>query len=270
MLRKLVVIGITVFILISCATSPLGRKQFKMMPSDQMSTMGAEAFEQIKQQTPAETNKRINNYVNCIATAIVQVSNSPIKQWETLVFRDDTANAFALPGGKIGVHTGLLNVAKTQHQLAAVVGHEVAHVLADHSNERVSQEFALQQSMTLLQALGSPQSPMGQQLMGLLGLGAQMGVILPYSRKHESEADEMGLYLMAKAGFDPRESIRLWQNMSQGEGEGESEGEGGQPPEFLSTHPSHENRIARLNQIMKRAMQFYQQAKASGKNPRCK
>ncbi|EDN72130.1 Peptidase M48, Ste24p [Beggiatoa sp. SS] len=143
-----------------------------------------------------------------------------------------------------------------------MLGHEIAHVLADHSNERVSQELALQQGFNVAQALGNVQSPGGKQLMGLLGLGAQVGLILPYSRSHESEADEMGLYLMAKAGFDPRESIRLWENMGQGSGE--------QQPEFFSTHPAHETRINRLNKNMNRAMQFYQKAKASGKNPRCR
>ncbi len=262
MSKTLVVILTTLFILISCATSPLGRSQFKLMSDDELNGMGSEAFSQIKQKTRVEKSKRINRYVNCVADAVLLVSNSPIKNWEVVVFRDKSVNAFAVPGGKIGVHTGLLKITKTQHQLAAVLGHEIAHVLADHSNERVSQELALQQSMNVVQVLGNVQSPEGKQLMGLLGLGAQVGLILPYSRSHESEADEMGLYLMAKAGFDPRESIRLWENMGQGSGK--------QPSEFFSTHPAHETRIKRLNQNMNRAMQFYQKAKASGKNPRCR
>ena len=198
--------------------------------------------------------------MKCVAQAIVEVS-SPNKDWEVVVFKDDTANAFALPGGKIGVHTGLLNVAKNQEQLAAVIGHEVAHVLADHSNERASQSFVLEQGMNFIQEIMNPQSQIGQALMGVLGLGAQFGVILPYGRIQESEADEMGLYFMAQAGFDPKESIKLWQNMSQQGGE--------KPPEFLSTHPSDETRMARLNQSMNRALQYYQQAQAKGKKPRC-
>ena len=260
MLKKLAIISITTFIVIGCATSPLGRKQLAVMPAAQLDTMGTEAFQQLKQQTPVETNSSINRTVKCVAQAIVEVS-SPNKDWEVVVFRDNTANAFALPGGKIGVHTGLLEVAKNQNQLATVIGHEVAHVLADHSNERVSQEFAIEQGMTLVQAIMNPQSQMGQMLMGVLGLGAQFGVVLPYSRIQESEADEMGLYFMAKAGFEPKESIKLWQNMSQSGGQ--------KPPEFLSTHPSDETRMARLNQSMNRALQHYQQAQASGKKPRC-
>jgi predicted Zn-dependent protease len=260
MLKNFIITFAFVIILIGCTTSSLGRKQLLLMPAEQLDVMGAEAFENIKKETPTEINGNVNNYVTCVANAIIEVSNSP-QQWEVIVFRDDSANAFALPGGKVGVHTGLLKVAENQHQLAAVIGHEIAHVLENHSNERVSQEMALEQGMAVVQSLGSPESAMGQTVMGLLGAGAQYGVILPYSRKHESEADEVGLYFMAQAGFDPKESINLWRNMSQG-----SEG---QPPEFMSTHPSHETRMTRLNQAMNRAMSLYQQAQANGKNPRC-
>jgi predicted Zn-dependent protease len=260
MLKKFIIISITTVILISCATSPLGRKQLTVIPAEQLDVMGGEAFQQLKQQTPVETNKGVNRIVKCVAQAIVEVS-SPNQDWEVVVFNDDTANAFALPGGKIGVHTGLLKVAKNQHQLATVIGHEVAHVLADHSNERVSQSLVLEQGMNLVQEIMNPQSQMGQALMGILGVGAQFGVILPYSRIQESEADEMGLYFMAKAGFDPKQSVKLWQNMSQAGG--------AKPPEFMSTHPSDETRMARLNQSMNRALQYYQQAKNQGKKPRC-
>ncbi|RKZ75171.1 MAG: M48 family peptidase, partial [Candidatus Parabeggiatoa sp. nov. 1] len=221
MLKKLVLTSIITFILISCATSSLGRKQLTMVPAEEMDAMGAEAFEQLKEKTPIEGNRRTNSYVKCVADAIIEVSESqiPIDKWEVVVFRDETANAFALPGGKIGVHTGLLNVAKNQDQLAAVIGHEVGHVRENHSNERVSQASLLEQGLSLVQIVSDPQSQMGQQLMKLLGLGSQYGIIMPYSRKHESEADEVGLYLMAKAGFKPEESVTLWENMSQSGGE---------------------------------------------------
>ncbi len=258
MLKKIVTISLTTLILVSCVTSPLGRNQLNFMPADQMSTMGIEAFSQMKQETPIETNSKINSYVTCIANALIQVSDSET-EWEVVVFRDDTANAFALPGGKIGVHTGLLKIAENQHQLAAVIGHEIGHVLANHSNERVSQEFMLSQGLALVQSLSNVQSPMGQQLVGLLGIGAKYGIMLPYSRTHESEADEMGLYFMAKAGFKPQESVKLWQNMSA---DNES-----QPPEFASTHPSHDTRIAKLNQAMGSAQQLYKQA---ANKPNCR
>ena len=234
-----------------------------LMPSGQMNAMGVQAFDNLKKKTPIEKDNKINSYVKCVANAIVEVikTESPIKKWEVVVFKDKTANAFALPGGKIGVHTGLLKVAKNQAQLAAVIGHEVGHVLANHGNERVSQQFAVQQGMSLVQALADTQSPTGQMLMQVLGLGAQYGVILPFSRTHESEADLMGLNFMAKAGFNPEESVILWKNMSSSGGQ--------QPPEFLSTHPAHETRIANLNKAMPEAMRLYKQAQANGKKPNC-
>jgi predicted Zn-dependent protease len=135
-------------------------------------------------------------------------------------------------------------------------------VLAHHSNERVSQKFAVEQGLSLVNAIASPQSATGQTLMGLLGVGAQYGVLMPYSRVQESEADIMGLDLMAKAGFDPRQSTKLWVNMSRAGG--------GQPPEFLSTHPSHSNRISDLDRHMQVALQLQSRAQQQGKRPACK
>jgi len=260
MLKHLFFSTTLAFIIVSCAVSPLGRSQFMFMPSNEIDTMGTEAFENLKKETPVERNRNLNNYVSCISNAIIQVSQSDIPQWEVVVFQDDSANAFALPGGKIGVHTGLLTVADNANRLATVIGHEVAHVLSQHGNERVSQEFAVQQSLALIQALANVQTETGQMLMGLLGVGAQFGVILPFSRIHESEADMLGLQLMAKAGFDPRESVSLWQNMERAGGD--------QTPEFLSTHPSHETRIADLNKAMASAMQTATQA--AGNRPNCR
>lgn len=262
MLKTFLTTFITTLILISCVVSPTGRKQFMFMPEEQMDQMGAQAFANVKQQTPVETDTGLNEYVRCVTSAIVQVSNSPTKQWEVAVFRDDSANAFALPGGKVGVHTGMFNVAGSQDQLATVIGHEIAHVLSKHGNERVSQEFAVQQGLALLQALANPQSQMGQTVMGLLGVGAEFGILLPYGRVQESEADLFGLNLMARAGFNPRESVVLWQNMSR-------QAKGEEPPEFMSTHPSHTTRINDLNNAMNSAMPLYQQARTSGRNPRC-
>ena len=260
MLKKIVVIFIALLVT-SCVTSPLGRKQLVLMPADQVDAMGVEAFNTIKQETPLETNSQVNRYVTCVANAIIQVSNSPIKNWEIAVFQDESANAFALPGGKIGVNTGLLKVAEDQNQLGTVIGHEVAHVLANHSNERVSQEYAVQQGLELVQAVTNVQTQMGQTVMGLLGVGAQFGILLPYSRVHESEADILGLDLMATAGFDPRASITLWQNMERAGGS--------EPPEFLSTHPSHSTRINDLQNAMNNALSLYQQAQSSGRRPNC-
>ena len=185
-------------------------------------------------------------------------------RWELQVFEDDSANAFALPGGKIGVHTGLLRVARTPGQLAAVLGHEVGHVLARHSNERVSQQLGAQLGLltagSLIGAISQTGSPDQQLIYQALGVGTQLG-LLKFSRLQESEADGIGLELMAQAGFDPRESIELWKNMEHASQ--------GQPPEFLSTHPSHGTRIADLSAGMPEAQQSWKRATSAGRQPRC-
>jgi len=178
------------------------------------------------------------------------------------VFNDEAVNAFALPGGKIGVYTGILQVASTQDQLAAVIGHEVAHVLANHGNERVSVAFAADSGLKMAQVLAGKATQQKAQLLGLLGLGAQVGVLLPYGRTQESEADILGIDYMAKAGFDPRQSVTLWQNMAKAGGK--------KPPELLSTHPSNATRIKGLNSRMERAMKLYKQARANNKKPNCR
>jgi predicted Zn-dependent protease len=246
-------------LLSSCVTSPLGRSQVAFLPDEQMSQMGIQAFGELKQKTPIETSPQINTYVNCIASAITKETGG---QWEVVVFKDDSANAFALPGSKIGVHTGILKVAQTPSQLAAVIGHEIAHVLSKHGNERASQEMLVNEGLSLTKGLlGTKGSdPM---VSAALGLGAKVGILLPYSRTHESEADLYGLDLMAKAGFDPRESVQLWENMSKASGNKSS-------PNFLSTHPSHETRIQELQNRIPSSLNLYNQAKAAGKNPSCK
>ncbi|MGD8629767.1 MAG: M48 family metallopeptidase [Gammaproteobacteria bacterium] len=251
---------LTAFVLLAgCATSPTGRSQLVLMPESEINQMGLQAFTTIKQETRVDHSTATNRYVQCVAQAITrEVSGN----WEVVVFNDSDANAFALPGGKIGVYTGLLKVAENQDQLATVIGHEVAHVLARHSNERVSQKFAVEQGLSLISAIANPQSGTGQTLMGLLGVGAQYGVLMPYSRIQESEADILGLDLMARAGFDPRESTRLWINMGRAGG--------GQPPEFLSTHPSHSTRISDLNAHMPVALQLQSRARQQGKRPVCR
>ncbi len=246
-----------------CQTSALGRRQFKMMSETEMSQMGVAAFADISKQTPPSRDALANAKVTCVANAITRTLTNANAQnsWEVRVFADDTPNAFALPGGKIGVNTGLLKVARTQGQLAAVIGHEISHVTEGHANERVSAQYASQTFLQLASVLADASSPGYGQMIGLLGAGVQVGVLLPYDRKHESEADLLGLDLMATAGFDPRESIALWRNMS--------EAGGGQPPEFLSTHPAHGTRIRDLEQRMPIAMSLYEDAKAKGHAPRC-
>ncbi|MEZ8195865.1 M48 family metallopeptidase [Vibrio cortegadensis] len=229
--------------LTACSASPTGRNQLLLFSDQDMSKLGANSFEQMKKEQPISEDKKVNAYVQCVANSITQyVPKQPgVTEWEVVVFDSDQVNAFALPGGKIGVYTGLLNVAKNQDQLATVIGHEIAHVLADHSNERLSQSQLANAGLQLTSAaLGAPEYKQYQKItMSALGLGVQYGVILPYGRTQESEADIVGLEFMAKAGFDPIQSIDLWKNMAKASG-------GSQPPELLSTHPSHSTRIKDL------------------------
>ncbi|GMQ96147.1 MAG: M48 family metallopeptidase [Gammaproteobacteria bacterium] len=244
--------------LAGCGTSPTGRNQLLVFPADQLDAMGVQAFEEMRTQLTVETDPAVNDYVRCVATAITDEVPDKGTSWEVVVFKDDNANAFALPGGKMGVYTGMLKVAENQDQLASVLGHEVGHVIAQHGNERMSQ----QQLTNVALAAASASGYLDTASMQALGLGAQIGILLPYSRAHESEADVIGLDLMAQAGFDPRESVQLWKNM-------EKTG-GGAPPEFLSTHPAGGTRIDNLLSQMADALGAYNDARAKGRKPDCK
>lgn len=260
MLKKIAPIIIASCLLAACATSPTGRSQLLIMPDAQVDQMGIQAFATLKQQKPINQNPQYNQLASCVAGAITQQVGG---SWEVVVFEDSSPNAFALPSNKIGVHTGMITlVAGNQEQLAAVIGHEIGHVLAKHSNERASQDMAVNQGLGMVQAMSNPQTTMGQTGMALLGLGAEYGILKPYSREHESEADIIGMDLMAKAGFDPSQSITLWQKMDQAS-------RGQQPIEFMSTHPAHATRIQQLQQHLPQAMALFQQAQAMGKQPRC-
>ncbi|HCA11729.1 MAG TPA: peptidase, partial [Marinobacter adhaerens] len=220
-----------------------------------LADMGQESFAQIKQQNAVITRPDINRLVQCITEALVSAAHTrypdaPMPQsWEIAVFENATPNAFALPGGKIGVHSGLLELAENQAQLATVIGHEIAHVLADHGNERLTQELGLQAGM-LLVGLFTESEIAENQIQQALGIGAQLGITLPFSRAHEEEADLMGLEIMARAGFEPGQSVRLWQNMAQASG--------AQPLEFLSTHPNHDTRIASLQNQLETARSVFE------------
>ncbi len=262
-MRGLIALSVTLLTIgVGCTTSPLGRNQLILFPESEMAQMGAAAFNEMQKQTPPSKNSAHNAYVQCISNHIVRaLPGERPEDWEVRVFDDDAVNAFALPGRKIGVYTGLLKVAENQSQLATVIGHEVAHVQAKHSNERVSTNFVTQSGLQVVQIAAGASTPVQRQLYGLLGLGAQVGVLLPFGRAQEAEADLIGLDLMADAGFDPRESVKLWQNMAK---------QGGQrPPEFLSTHPSSERRIVELNARMRPAMDRSLKARSAGRNPDC-
>lgn len=259
--------GSLILLSVGCATSPLGRKQLMLVSGSQIDQMGTEAFQQLKAKEKVDTHHGNSRYVHCIVdplTASAKTKNYSEHlpdSWEVEVFKSDSANAFALPGGKIGVYTELLKVAKTDSQLAAVLGHEIGHVIAHHGAERMSQEAGTQLGMAALGQL-TKDNPNRNLLLGLLGVGAQVGILLPYSRTQENEADLIGLDLMATAGFDPRESVELWKNMMSASG-----GKG--PPEVLSTHPASEGRIETLQKHMPEALSLFNKSRAEGRRPSC-
>jgi len=251
--------------MLGCETNPYtGRHQLVMTSVADEMTMGAQAYQQVKSDPKMRQSQdpREIEPVRRVAARIIEAAKrskyaemAQQFQWEVTVIKDDkTMNAFALPGGKIAVYTGIFPVAKTEAGLAAVMGHEVVHALARHGAERMSQG---QLTIAALQAAGaaigaSGSNPMlSQAAMAALGAGVQVGVLLPFSREHESEADYIGILLAADAGYDPRESVHLWERMEQ-------LSSGGGPAEFLSTHPGHETRIQQLKKWMPEAMAMYQ------------
>ncbi|MCP9451447.1 MAG: M48 family metallopeptidase [Nitrospira sp.] len=258
-------VGVVLMAIAGCETNPYtGRSQLLMTSISEEMRLGEQAYAQVKNDPNVRLSRdpREVEPVRRVADRIIEAAKrskyaTMAKQfeWEVSVIKDDkTANAFALPGGKIAVYTGIFPVARTEAGLAAVMGHEVVHALARHGAERMSQgqlaNAVLQVAGAAIGASGS-NPVLGQATMAALGLGAQVGVLLPFSRKHESEADYVGILLAADAGYDPREAIGLWERMA-------ALSQDGGPAEFLSTHPSHGTRIEQLKAWMPEAMAIYQ------------
>ena len=231
-----------------------------------MSEMGTTAFAKMQSSDKRATDPRKRRQAQCIVDALLAELPEQRKahNWEVEVFVDEAVNAFALPGGKVGVNTGMWGVAQSQDQMAAVLAHEIAHVVSRHSAERVSQQMATGVALEAVGAYsGQKTSPENaKRMMSALGLGAQVAYLLPYSRIHETDADLLGQQYMARAGFNPQAAVSLWQQMA-----GNSSQKG--VPELLSTHPNPESRIRALNTNVTKAKPLYEQAKRAGKKPNC-
>ncbi|MBI5493262.1 MAG: M48 family metallopeptidase [Deltaproteobacteria bacterium] len=238
--------------LLSCAKVPYTEREQLMMVSDLQETkLGETAFEQIKEKSKISSDPAKNAILRRVGERIAAAVDKPQYQWEFALIDEDTVNAFALPGGKVAFYDGILPICQDENGIATVMGHEVAHVLARHGAERLSQEQIVSVGQMALLAALLGRSPEAQDaMMRAYGLGAQVGVLLPYSRKHELEADEIGLILMAKAGYDPHAAVAFWKRMNEAK-------KGGGPPEFLSTHPSDEKRIERIESLVPKAMEYY-------------
>ena len=227
-----------------------------LVPEEQERALGEQAFDQMRQEMPRSNNSGYQRQLERVGERIVRVSGSDIPpgQWDFVVFESDQVNAFALPGGHVGSFEGMMRlVGGDDDELAAVVGHEVGHVLARHAAQRIgTQEISQLGIGVAAAALGAGGYADPRTAQALLGAGAQYGILLPFSRGQELEADRIGMMLMARAGYDPEAAIEFWQKM-------EAAG-GTKPPAFLSTHPADEERIARLREYLPEAEEAYRQA----------
>lgn len=252
-------------LLAACTTSPTGRSQMILRSDDALAAEAAQKFAEMRASIPLETDRATIDYVHCVATAIVEVLEPQYRDldWDMAIFDHDAVNAFAMPGGKIGVMTGILKAADNQDRLAAVLGHEIAHVTARHSNERASRSPVTGVGIQVMAVLlGGGSSGATYTAYEALNQGAALGIMLPFGREQESEADVIGLEFMARAGFDPRQSVPLWQNMAEVAG-------GNEPAEFLSTHPSNEKRIDSLVSQFGKTLTLYNEAQQAGRKPAC-
>ncbi len=245
----------------ACTTVPhTGRSALHLVPESELESQAALQFNQLKQETPISTDPTYNAMLRRVGERIADVAAPDMPtanpDWEFVVFDDDSQlNAFAMPGGKVAVYTGIFRIAKTDDDLAVVVGHEIAHVVARHGNERVSQQIAAGVIGAGL-AVGTHDMDSGERaaILAAYGAGASLGVLLPYSRTHETEADRIGLIYSAKAGYNPMAAIEFWELM-------EAESSGGAPPEFLSTHPAGTTRINNIKRQLPEVMPLYREAR---------
>ena len=256
--RILVPVLATALTLAACSSQPTQQTRAEM------EAQSTRAFNQMRASMPLVTDRETIDFVACVAQSVVEVLEPPYNdiEWELAIFESESVNAFAMPGGKIGVLSGLLKVTENEHQLATVIGHEIAHVTAEHSMNRAKQagltNFGINAVAIILGGGYSGATYTAQQAVAY---GATLGISLPYKRGQETEADVIGLEYMARAGFDPRESVPLWQRMDASADR--------KPAEFLSTHPASETRIENLVGQWQKTLPFYNQAQAEGRTPDC-
>jgi predicted Zn-dependent protease len=239
-------------LVVGCTTVPeTGRKQFNILSPDQEMEMGLASFNEMKQNLPVSNDKANNEMLQRVGKRVAAVAPLKNAQWEFILFESEQANAFCLPGGKVGVYTGILPYTKDEAGLATVIGHEVAHAVARHGGERVSHQMLYEAGGAVGNA--TIDDPEWRAAFGTgYAVGAQVGVLLPYSRKHESEADELGLLYMARAGYDPREAVEFWKRFA------ELDAQSGGTLWFLRTHPVSSDRAEELQAIMPRALAEYE------------
>ena len=253
----------------ACGSVPiLGRRQLLLVPDQEVLALSFQQYQDFMSTAPVEKNTPNAQMVERVGTRIANAVETFYRNngyeaelknfsWEFNLVKSSDVNAFCMPGGKIVVYEGLLPITRNEEGLAIVVGHEIAHAVAKHANERISQQMALQYGGQIAGGLLGDNAA-AQQISGLVfGLGGQLGVMLPYSRKHEYEADELGIIFMAMAGYNPQVAVDFWTRMSQAGGSSTAE--------FMSTHPSDQNRIAKIKENMPKALQYYKGAGVQNK-----
>ncbi len=229
------------------AAAPVALSGCDRMPnlvSDaQAAALGQEAWDQIRADTPPSGNRDYQSALDRVAARLLQAAGSSRDDWEILVFAESGANAFALPGGKIGVYEGMFEIAQNEDQLAAIVGHEIGHLSAEHAQQRMSAQIAKNAGIRLVAFfLNLGEIEFAEEIAAAMGLGVEVGLLLPFSREQELEADAMGLRTMARAGFDARQAVTLWERMQAASRD--------RPPAFLATHPTPQSRIREIEEIL--------------------
>lgn len=252
-----------IMLVTACAHAPFtGRRQLMLSSEGSESSMGYQAFGQIKKKYKISHDPAINAEVQKVGKRVAAAAKRPDFRWEFVVFDDKEANAFCLPGGKVGIFTGILKYTKDEAGLATVISHEVAHAMARHAGERMSQSLLTQLGgIGLGAALGGLSPLAGQAAMTGYDVGTQLAFLLPYSRKQEYEADHIGLILMAKAGYDPEQALEFWKRMS-------AKDKKSKPPQFMSTHPTDENRLQELQAFLPEARKYYTPQMAETATPK--
>ena len=248
---RVLVLSAALFELGCQAVEYTGRSQVNLVSESDEKKLGVDAYQDILKKTPLSKNQAWQAQLRRVGQRISAAAAKPDYQWEFNVLQGKEVNAFCLPGGKVAFWEGIMPITQDDDGIAVVMGHEVAHALARHGAERMSQSLGLEVIGQILSiGVGMVSPGMAEAFAQAYGLGATVGAILPWGRAQESEADHIGLILMAKAGYDPAKAVGFWQRMSKVQ-------QGGTPPEFLSTHPSDENRIAQIKQWLPEAMTYY-------------
>ena len=253
-MKVIIHLVLIVFLFNACATTPISdRKSFILIPMSQEISLGKQAYKSALKNHNDSDSKYLTKLLRRVGNRIVKVSHLPKLDWEFRLIDSNEQNAFALPGGKVAVYTGMLEICKNEAGLATVLSHEIAHVIARHGAQRMSKQLILTGAL-MGASLSLKNNTQRNIIMSALGLGVLYGITLPFSRGDEGEADQIGLVYMAKAGYNPAEAIRFWQRFSQSK---EDKG----PPEWASTHPADKTRVSGLKAYLSRAKFKYRNLK---------